>query len=235
MKRFWDNAEAVRDGDGWAVRLDQRPVRLPGGVALHLPTLPLAQAIAAEWQAAGGQKGGEMSWNDVPLTRIAGTAQERIVPDPEPVALELARYAASDLLCYRAQQPEELLARQQHAWQPWLDWAERRYGARQRTTSGVMFVPQDAEALAALASAVASHRPYELAALSLLVPALGSLVLGLAVAEGALDAGTAHSLATLDETFQEELWGRDEIAVGRRAAILAELTDAGRFLDLVRV
>lgn len=179
-------------------------------------------------------KGGEMDWTDVPLTRLAGTAQERIAPDPEPVALEIAGYGATDLLCYRAEGPEALVRRQREQWQPWLDWAEREYGARLRITSGVMPVTQDPSALAALARAVAAQAPFALAALGLAVPALGSLVLGLAVAGLRLDAASAFALASLDESFQAELWGRDELAEERRRRMASEVAVAAQFLGLVR-
>jgi len=234
MQRFWDSATVATEAAGWQVLLDGRPMRLPGGGALVIARRPLAEAMAAEWQAAGGGKGGEMSFADVPLTRLAGTAQERIGPDPEPIVLELARYGESDLLCYRADGPEALVRRQMAEWQPWLDWADTRFGARLKVTTGVIHVPQDAAALAALAVAVAGHDPLGLAGLGVAVPALGSLVLGLALAEGALDAATAHALAMLDELFQEQLWGRDDEAAARRARVAADIEVAGRFLALVR-
>ena len=234
MKRFWDSASAAIDVDGWRVLLDGKPVRLPDGPPLLVGRRALAEAIAAEWQAAGGDRDGEMSYADVPLTRIAGTAQSRIAPDPEPVALELARYGGTDLLCYRATHPDALVQRQHAAWQPWLDWAEQRYGARLNVTAGVMHVTQPDTALAALAQAVAAYDPLVLAGLSLAVPALGSLVLGLAMAEAVLDADTAHDVATLDEMFQEQLWGSDAEAAARRARVSAELHVAGRFMTLAR-
>lgn len=234
MKRFWDKAEAVRDGDGWGVRLDGRPVRLPGGAPLLVPGAAVAEAVAEEWGRAGGAKGGEMSWTDVPLTRLAGTAQERIGPNPEPVALELARYAESDLLCYRADTPPALVARQAELWQPWLDWAAARHGAPLLVTEGIVHVAQPAASLAALASAVARLSPLALAALGVAVPALGSLVLGLALHEGALDGAGAHDLATIDERFQEEMWGRDSEAEKRRANLREDVVLAGRLLDLLR-
>jgi chaperone required for assembly of F1-ATPase len=173
-----------------------------------------------------------MSYADVPLTRLAGTAQERIVPDPEPVILELARYAESDLLCYRADAPDALVARQHAAWQPWLDWAADRHAARLAVTAGIIHIPQDPGALAALAGAVARLGPWHLAGLGILVPALGSLVLGLAMAEGLLDAAAAHDAAIVDETFQEQLWGIDAEAQLRRARVRADIEVAGRFLAL---
>ncbi len=234
MKRFWDHATVEPKDGGFCVRLDGKPVRLPGGASLQLPRRALAEAIAAEWEAAGGRKGGEMGWGDVPLTRLAGTVQERIAPDPEPVALELARYAETDLLCYRAEGPEALVQHQHELWQPWLDWAAHEYGARLRVTAGVVHVPQAPQAMAALAQAVAAQTPPALAALGLAVPALGSLVLGLAMAAFRLDAETACTLAALDETFQAERWGRDDEAEERRRRIGEEVAVAGTFLALSR-
>jgi chaperone required for assembly of F1-ATPase len=235
MKRFWTNAVVEPARGGWHVTLDGKPVRIPGGPELELPTEALAAAVAAEWQGAGGgEAGGEISYEELPLTRIAGTGQHRIAPDPEPVVLEIARYGESDLLCYRAPHPPELAARQAALWQPWLDWAAETYGARLRVTSGVIHVPQEAEALAALAGAVSAQPPLALAALGVAVPALGSLVLGLALAAGALDAAMAHALATLDERYQEEFWGVDAEAAARRERIGADIAAAARVLALLR-
>lgn len=234
MKRFWDRAEIAPESDGFRVLLDGRPVRLPGGAVLQLPARPLAEAIATEWAEAGGGKGGDMSWSDVPLTRLAGTAQERISADLEAVVLEIVRYGETDLLCYLAEGPEPLVERQQSLWQPWLDWVALEYGANLRVTSGVMPVAQEPRALAALARAVAAQTPLALAALGVAVPALGSLVLGLAMAARRLDPSSAFALATLDETFQAELWGRDDDAEQRLRHIASDIAVAGRFLELTR-
>ena len=182
MKRFWDSALAEPVGDRWQILLDGKPMRLPGGAPLLVGTPGLAEAIAAEWQAAGGKKGGEMSFADTPLTRLAGTAQERVAPQAAAVVAELAKYGESDLLCYRVEEPDELVRRQAAQWQPWLDWAARRHGARLEATAGVMFRAQPGEAVARLAAAVGRLEVPVLAALGLIVPATGSLVLGLAVA-----------------------------------------------------
>jgi chaperone required for assembly of F1-ATPase len=236
MKRFWDSAEIEAAGGaaaGWQVLLDGRPVRVPGGAPLKLPNQTLALAVAAEWQAAGGGKGGDMSYADLPLTRIAGTGQNRIAANPEPVILELAQYGESDLLCYRATHPPELATREALLWQPWLDWAADRFAAPLMVTSGVVHVPQQPQSLVALTEAVAAFDPLALAALGVAVPALGSLVLGLALAHGELESGEAHALATLDESFQEQLWGADDQAVARRHQIAADIAVAARFLDLL--
>ena len=240
MIRFWERAEAVPAGTvcsmtavtDWSVTLDGKPVRVPGAGLLLLPTMALARAVAQEWQSAGGIKGGEMSYADLPLTRLAGTAQERVAPDPGPVILEIARYGESDLLCYRATQPQALVARQAALWQPWLDWAARDLAAGLVVVVGVVHVAQPAAALAALTLAVARLDAHRLAGLGILVPSFGSLVLGLAVAQGALSASEAHELATLDERHQAEVWGGDHEAETRMARIAADVADAGRFLDL---
>jgi chaperone required for assembly of F1-ATPase len=235
MKRFWDAASVAAGNGFWSVLLDGSPVRVPGGGHLRLRSLALAEAVAEEWRAAGGAKGGELSYADLPLTRLAGTAQERIAPDPAPVVLELARYGGSDLLCYRAEQPAELVRRQQEFWQPWLDWAGDDLGARLRVTSGIVHVPQDPAALAALAGIVSVQSAETLAGLSILVPSFGSLVLGLAVAMLRMGAAEAQMVASVDEHFQAEIWGEDEEAASRRAAIAADVAVAGRFMLLSRI
>jgi chaperone required for assembly of F1-ATPase len=234
VKRFWDQASVAPAEGGCAILLDGRPIHLPGGPVLVVPSARLADAIAQEWQAAGGVKGGEMSFADTPLTRLAGTARERIAPDPGPVIDALARYAETDLLCYRADTPPVLVERQSREWQPWLDWAALRYDALLRVTAGVTHVRQSEQALAALRRALASLGPWTLAGLGVAVPALGSLVLGLALAQGALDAAAAHRLASLDELFQAELWGHDAEAEGRRSDIAEEVALAARFMELAR-
>jgi chaperone required for assembly of F1-ATPase len=231
MKRFWTEARAVPEGDGFAVHLDGRPVRLPSGAPLAVRTRPLAEALAAEWQAAGGGPGGEMRWEDVPLTRLAGTAAERIAPAPAATAAALAKYAETDLLCYRATEPD-LAARQAEAWQPWLDWAATALGARLSVTAGLMPIAQPRAALAALGGRLAALDPLRLSGLGVLVPGLGSLVLGLAVLERALAVEEAHRLALLDELYQEELWGLDPEAAARRERVAADLATAARLLDL---
>jgi chaperone required for assembly of F1-ATPase len=231
MKRFWNQAACVAENDGFAIHLDGKPVRLPTGAALRVATRELGEALAAEWQAAGGEQGGEMSWEDVPLTRLTGTAAERIAPDPAATIAAIAKYAETDLLCYRAED-DALAERQDAAWQPWLDWAHARFGADLRATRGIMPVRQSPESLAALHQAVAALSPVALSALGVLVPALGSCVLGLAVVQGALEPAAAHRLAVLDELFQEERWGLDWEAEERREKVAADLVLAARLAAL---
>jgi chaperone required for assembly of F1-ATPase len=231
MKRFWDHATPVAAGEGFTVHLDGRPVRLPSGGPLAVHTRALAEALAAEWQEAGGARGGEMRWEDVPLTRLVGTATERIAPALAATAAALAKYAQTDLLCYRATEPD-LAARQAAAWQPWLDWSARTLGAELAHTSGLMPVAQSEVALAALAARVEALDALRLSALGVLVPGLGSLVLGLAVLEGALAVEEAHRLSLLDELYQEELWGLDWEAEERRARVAGDLALAAQLIEL---
>lgn len=237
MKRFWDAATAERQADGgFTVLLDGRPVRLPGEgtVPLSLGSAAVAEAIAAEWAAAGGAKGGEFTPEDVPLTRLAGTAQARIAPDPAPTVLGLAAYGETDLLCYRA--PEwSLAARQAEAWQPLLDWVALTHDAPLVATSGLMPVQQPAASLAALRAALADLTPLALAALSVAVPALGSLVLGLALKARRIDAEAAMALATLDEAHQETIWGQDAEALARRQRMASDVGLAARLLALEQI
>ena len=234
MKRFWDHAVAVRRPEGGhAVLLDGRPLRLPGGQPLATHSAPLAEAIAAEWHAAGGAKGQPMTMEEVPLTRLLGTAQDRVAPDPTAMVEGLARYAETDLLCYRAEDPA-LAEEQAREWQPLLDWAAEAHGARLSVTAGLMPIAQPGASLAALRAAIAKHGSEELAALGVIVPGLGSLVLGLAISAGRLDAAEAHRLAILDERFQERRWGADSEALARRSRIAADVAMAERFLLLVR-
>ncbi len=216
---------------GFAILLDGRPVRLPGGAPLRVQGAKLAEAVAAEWQAAGGAKGGEMRPEDVPLTRLVGTAEERIGPALDGTITAIARYGETELLCYRAE-VHRLAARQAEAWDPWLAWAARALDAPLRVTTGILPVPQPPQALAALQRAVARHSVLGLAALGVAVPALGSLVLGLAVAEGHLDPAEAHRLASLEEIFQEEFWGVDPDTVKRREAAAADVALAARLVRL---
>jgi chaperone required for assembly of F1-ATPase len=234
VKRFWDHA-TIEPGDaGFAVLLDGRPMHLPGGALLRVDAEALAHAIAAEWQAAGGEKGGEMSFADTPLTRLAGTAQQRIALHPAPTIDAIARYAESDLLCYRAEAPDALVQRQEREWQPWLDWVAQTYDAPLRVSTGIAYVKQHRGSIATLRDVVAALDVAALTALGIAVPALGSAVLGLALAEGQLDASRAHALGCLDELFQAEVWGEDAEAAARRGAIAADVALAERFLRLTR-
>jgi len=234
VKRFWDAASVHTTEAGYEILLDGKPMRLPSGATLLVRAPRLAEAIAEEWQAAGHSKGGEMSFADTPLTRLAGTASERIAPDPAPIIDAIARYGETDLLCYRAETPDTLVRRQHLLWAPWLDWAAVTLDAPLRVTTGIAYVKQHHDSIAALRRAVAAQTPDALAALGIAVPALGSLVLGLALAAGEMDGETAYTLGALDELFQAGQWGEDDEAVHRRAGIRSDILLAERYIVLTR-
>lgn len=230
-KRFWTAAAAVpAEGAGsWTVQLDGKPVRTPAGRPFAAPTQALAEAAAAEWDAQEER----LDPRAMPLTRVVNTVIDRVMPQKPEVEAVVAAYGGTDLLCYRAPHPEVLTQRQAEGWDPLLDWAERRHGARLHRVQGVMHVSQPEESLAALAAAVAAHDAFALAALHDLVTLSGSLVLGLAVSEGEVAAEEGWRLSRLDEDYQIELWGEDAEAKAQAEAKREEFLAARRLLDLL--
>lgn len=228
-RRFWTNATAApAPGGGAAVLLDGRPLRTPAKAPLALPSLALAEAVAAEWQAVEGT----VNPAAMPLTRIANAAVDKVAPQQAEVAALLAAYGATDLLCHRAAAPPALAARQAAGWDPLLDWAAQALGAPLAVTAGVIAVPQPPGSLARLAAAVGALDPFRLSAFHDLVAIPGSLVLGLAVARGRLGADAAFALSRIDEDWQRELWGEDAEAEAAAARARADHAHAARFFAL---
>ena len=229
QRRFWQRATVRAEDGGYAVALDDQPLRTPAGAPLVVPTEALAAAIAAEWDALDA----EIAPDRLPLTRAANSAIDRVADQRAAVVDAIAEYGASDLLCYRAAAPEALAARQAAGWDPWMQWAARTLAAPLVAVTGVTHQPQPPASLAALRAAVAAQDAFRLVALNELVALSGSLVLGLAVAGDALPATTAWDLSRLDETWQEEHWGLDFEAEAAAAARRAEFLQARRLLDLL--
>lgn len=229
MKRFWTQATPVLQDGQYQVLLDQRPVKLPSGAALTVPFAPLADGIAQEWSAAGEI----FSPHDLPLTQFVCTAQERVALHRPEIIRQLVAYGLNDLLCYRADTPPHLVARQQASWDPWLRWLEATHDIALITTHGLMPVTQLPWTDTKLTALLTPRSAYQLAALGVLVPALGSFVLGLAVADGQLAPEQACEAAMLDELWQAEQWGDDPVNTAKRQAVLAELEHATRFLQLL--
>jgi chaperone required for assembly of F1-ATPase len=227
-KRFWATASVVPDATGFAVQLDGKPVRTPLKAPLVLPTEGLAQAVAAEWQAVEGK----VNPAAMPFTRMSNSAIDKVAPQLAEVADMLSDYGGSDLLCYRAIQPEGLVLRQAEAWDPLLDWAAADLDAPLHPTAGVMPRPQPAPSLAALRQAVRALTPFQLAAFHDLVALSGSLVLALAVIRGRLAAETAWDLSRIDESWQIAEWGEDEEAAEIAALKRADFLRADRFFAL---
>lgn len=228
-KRFYKEVGVAPVEGGYAIRLDGREVRTPGKAALVLPRAGLAEAVAAEWRAQGER----IEPATMPLTCLACTASDQVASGRDAVVAELLAYAECDLLCYRAEHPEPLVARQAAAWQPLLDWAARDLDAPLRVTCDVRHQQQPDHALAALRRAVEAFDDLSLAALDCATRAAGSLVVALALHRGRLDPEAAFETAELDATYQIELWGEDPEATRRRAAVMADLAAARRLLDLM--
>ena len=229
-KRFYDKVAIGQENGAFTVLLAGRPVRTPQGGVLRLPTAALAAAIANEW---GGQ-GDILRPETMPLTRLAATATDRVAVLRQTVVDAVVDYAGTDLLCYRAEAPADLVALEDRTWQPLLDWAAERWGARMVVSAGVLPVRQPAHAMQALRRAVDQASDLELAALSCVVQASGSIVVGLAVLDGRIDADTAFATALLDEQYQAERWGIDAAAERRRREIATEIRAAASFLALAR-
>ncbi|NWH07647.1 MAG: ATPase [Alphaproteobacteria bacterium] len=229
FRRFYKDVGVEPLADGYRVVLDGRGIRTPKGQAFVVPSLALAEAIGAEWRAQEG----EIKPQALPLTGLANAAIDHISPARQRFAEDLLGFACSDLLCYRAEGPEALIARQREAWDPLLLWAAERFGAHFALQSGVMPVAQPEATIAAISRALEGHGAFALAGLTSAVTLLGSVVLGLALREGRLGAVEAFALARLDETFQEEAWGIDAEATRRARAMEAELVLAERFLRLI--
>lgn len=231
MKRFYKET-AVGPGDGgFRVLLDGKPMRTPAKAILVVPTMPLAEAIAAEW--AGVPDKAEINAAHLPLTRLAATGLDRVVPRREEVVADTAKYAGSDLLCYRATTPASLVKLQHDAWQPLLDWAADRYGARLTVAEGIAFVEQPDDALRRLRDVVAAHADLALSALYNLTHTAGSLIISLAVAEGRLSAESAFAAAQVDELYQIDRWGDDPLALKHREGIAKDIDASTRFLALL--
>jgi chaperone required for assembly of F1-ATPase len=228
--RFYHRAGLAEAEGGFAVTLDGREVKTPARRPLVLPTQALAEAVATEWEAQ--EK--DVRPETMPLTRLANTALDRMRTERAGIVAAIAAYGGSDLLCYIATSPRELRERQEALWHPWRAWAEKRYDVTLTAGEGLMPLRQPPETLAALERTVAACDEWVLTALSEAVPLTGSLVLGLALIEGALDEAKAWRLSRLDEDHQAALWGRDREAEARNEAQRAALSDTMRFLGLAR-
>jgi chaperone required for assembly of F1-ATPase len=230
MKRFYQDVAVVPAEGGFGIELDRKPLRTPAKASFVVPARALAQAIAEEWR----KQGDELDIQAMPMMRLASTAIDLATKRHDAVAAEIARYAETDLVCYRADHPPELIAREQAVWQPLLDWAILRFDAPLAVTSGIVPRTQSPETLRAFASAVAALDPMRLTALHAMTTACGSIVIGFALLEGRLDAREAFAASQLDETYQIEQWGEDAEAARRRAALAADIDAAARFAALLR-
>lgn len=227
-KRFWTSVTAVPVAGGHAVRLDDRPLNTPAKVPLILPTGVLAEAVVAEWRVQGDR----IDPLSMPFTRSANAAIDKVAPQREAVVAMIAEYCATDLLCYRAEAPGELVAQQSRLWDPLLDWTRARFAVPLAVTHGVMPVTQRPETLTALGAAMAPMSDFELAGFHDLVGLSGSYVIALAVASGHVTPETGWELSRIDEDWQAAQWGHDDEADEKAALKRAAFLHAHRFADL---
>jgi chaperone required for assembly of F1-ATPase len=227
-RRFYTNADIGEAADGFHILLDGKPVRTPARRPLAAPSRALAQALAAEWKAQGEQ----IDPAKMPLTRLANSIIDGVVGAAGPVAAEIAKYLATDLLFYRAGEPRQLVERQARHWDPLLAWARDELGARFVLSAGVVHVAQPEAALAAARAAIPGD-PWRLGALSSITTLTGSALVALAVLRGAVSAEDAWAAAHVDEDWNMEFWGRDELALKRRDFRFSEFKAAVTVLSML--
>ncbi|MGH6934098.1 MAG: ATP12 family chaperone protein [Dongiaceae bacterium] len=230
MKRAYQKATVAPVGGQWHVLLDDKPLRSPARRLIELPNVQLAETIAAEWSAQGDS----IDLKTMPVMRLAATAIDWVASNRDRVIELTASYAETDLLCYRAERPVELVARQQAIWQPLIDWASLRFDAPLIVTSGVMPRRQPPQVAAVVRSAVAAYETLPLMAVHSITVSCGSVILGLALTSGHVDAEAVWQASQLDESFQIERWGEDAEASRRRAALRADIEASARLVRLLR-
>ena len=226
-KRFYTTA-SVSEPSGepplFRVLLDGRGVRTPAKRELALPNHELAIAVAAEWQGQGPH----IDPISMPLTRLVNSALDGVTGREAEVRASILAYAGSDLLCYLADGPLDLVERQSRLWGEVHAWAKQVFGVELALSVGVIPVTQDAAMLAKLDEALGAAGPLRLAALHVVTALTGSLLLALALRHGRLSATEAWSLAHIDEDFQAAKWGADLEATERRERRWAEMAAASR-------
>ena len=231
VRRFFKTAGMTEEDGRFVLSLDGRRARTPGRNPLAHASRALMLEIAAEWE----RQGATIDPADMPLTRLMNSATDGVANTMAETRADILRYAGSDLLCYRAEEPDTLVAREAHAFDPVLRWAADELSARFQVTSGVMHVAQPPEALAAIGAALEPYNdPAALAALSVMTTLSGSALLALAVTRGFLTPEAAWRAAHVDEDFEIERWGEDAEVTARRAARRREFDAAATVLEAIR-
>jgi chaperone required for assembly of F1-ATPase len=226
VKRFYREVTIAPVEHGHRVLLDGRAMRTPARRVLAVPTAGLAEAIAAEWRGQAETIRPEA----MPLTRLASTAIDRMPAQRQATIDEVIAYADTDLVCYRAAEPFELVRRQQHAWQPMLEWVSCTYGVKLAATTSILPLAQPAAVRDRLRSAIEDLGDWPLVGLHAATTALGSLVLGLCLLHGRLDADAALAASLLDELFEIERWGSDAEVEHRHRVLRHDVIGAAQFL-----
>ena len=230
MKRFYKTVSVDRQGSGFALLLDGRGVKTPARQPLVLPSAALARAVAAEWQAQGD----EINIASMAMTGFANAAIDRIAPEPALFVREIASFGETDTLCYRADSGDPLAVRQGELWDPMLEWAENFYDITLIRIAGVIHQPQPPHSLLRLKAAVAPLNPFVLAPMITLTTIGGSLVAALGLLEGAFDLATVWRAISLEELWQEELWGVEAEAVKARLHRKLAFDEAYKFCCIAK-
>ena len=229
MKRFYKNVTVKTSESGYQICLDDRPVRSPAKAVVMVPSQALAEAVQAEWQAVGD----EIQPEDMPLYSMAVTITDRVTPQRQELADELAGYIHDDVLRYRSVDDLDLASRQTKMWDPWLNWAEQECGLRLSTTAGLMPVFAEATTEHIVRNRLQPLADAQFGCLYRVATLSGSVVLGMAFQGRQLGAHDVFETAFLDELYQNSLWGTDEEAADRQVAIRSELKNVERFMDML--
>ena len=228
MKRFYKNVGIGEHENQWCVLLDDKPIKTPHGTVIVAPTQPLAEAMKAEWDSQDET----IDMRNMPMTRLNGGAVSIDEEERQRMVDDICGYAETDLLCYWAEE-QELQARQQAEWEPVLQWVQSRYGVTFERCVGIMPVQQPQASLDEIAKQISALDNYQLVAAAQMVPALGSVLLVLAVLEGHISVDEAISISQLDERYQVEKWGEDEEATQRRQEKAAAINLLGNYVIML--
>ncbi len=229
-KRFWENAQVTEVGAGFSVLLDGRKLRTPVKSELIVPAREMAEEIAKEWQAQG-EKVDPLS---MPFTRSANAAIDKVAPMHAEVSQLVAEYGGTDLICYRAASPKELVALQNAAWGPLLEWAANDLSAPLKIGEGIVHIQQDGAVLKSLAKRVETMSAFQLAAFHDLVGMSGSLIIGFGVVHAFLPVAQLWQCSRIDEDWQITQWGEDDEATATADSKKTAFLHAARFYNIAK-
>jgi chaperone required for assembly of F1-ATPase len=211
--RFYTAVATAEVPGGFAVTLDGKQMRTPAGRVLAVPTGQVVDALRAEWDAQRPA----IDPARMPMTRLINSIADGVVDNPQETADELVKYLGSDLLFYRADGPDRLVAKQAAAWDPVIRWAADELGARFVLAEGIVHARQSDHAIEAARKAIPADG-WSVGALHSVTTLTGSALLALALLHGFADAEAVWRAAHVDEDWNFETWGNDDLAMTRRAA-----------------
>lgn len=231
MKKFYKTAEAGPAPGGYVIRLDGKPLRTPLKKLVLLTSNALTEAIAREW----AEQGADIQPSSMPFTQLANTMVDKARGEDRAEMNEmLFEYGRSDLVCYFATHPADLVKKHQQHWMPLVAWLRDNYGIAFETVSGIQYHQQPPDALEKLKKLIEGFGDADFTVMQAASATTGSVVIALALLEGKILPDEAYQAACVDEIYQLETWGEDVLARKRLDIIRSELTSIARFRDLVR-